>query len=334
MVTNAQMQQQKLGTAVQATRAQLIEMPNFHADLRSMEVFDGQNVHLEAKLTPVNDPKLTVVWLLNGKPVAQSNRVKVSHELGFVTLDIIGITPAEAGTYVCRASNEVGTAESVATILVQPRVEVANRQEVVDVEDAREMKYRQDKSSQAPVFLTNLANFHCDQEMGRSCFEARMAPINDPSLRVIWLKDGQGLPSANRIQTFQNFGCVSLTLNPTYPEDAGTYTCVLKNAFGEARSTAQLTTVSTESLQLDTKHEQSLAQIGYLDSHQVHIGPQEVDRPEEFSSMEPPRFARQLANRIEVNENEPVHFEARIQPASDVKMTVEWLVRALERDRV
>ncbi|VDM30128.1 unnamed protein product [Toxocara canis] len=41
--------------------------------------------------------------------------------------------------------------------------------------------------------------------------------------------------------------------------------------------------------------------------------------------MEPPRFARQLANRIEVNENEPVHFEARIQPASDVKMTVAWL---------
>ncbi|VDM50390.1 unnamed protein product [Toxocara canis] len=40
--------------------------------------------------------------------------------------------------------------------------------------------------------------------------------------------------------------------------------------------------------------------------------------------MEPPRFARQLGNRIEVNENEPVHFEARIQPASDVKMTVEW----------
>lgn len=27
---------------------------------------------------------------------------------------------------------------------------------VEDVEDAREMKYRQDKSSQAPVFLTNV----------------------------------------------------------------------------------------------------------------------------------------------------------------------------------
>lgn len=40
--------------------------------------------------------------------------------------------------------------------------------------------------------------------------------------------------------------------------------------------------------------------------------------------MEQPRFARQLESSIQVNENDPVHFEARIQPASDVKMVVEW----------
>ena len=40
--------------------------------------------------------------------------------------------------------------------------------------------------------------------------------------------------------------------------------------------------------------------------------------------MEPPRFARHLANKVEADENEPVHFEARLQPASDVKMVVEW----------
>ena len=40
-------------------------------------------------------------------------------------------------------------------------------------------------------------------------------------------------------------------------------------------------------------------------------------------------FARPLASRVEAKENEPVHFEARLQPASDVKMTVEWLVSLL-----
>ncbi|KAK5980840.1 Immunoglobulin I-set domain protein, partial [Trichostrongylus colubriformis] len=125
-------------------------------------------------------------------------------------------------------------------------------------------------------------------------------------------------------QTFNNFGVVSLSLNPTFPDDAGTYTCVLFNASGQAQSSAELTTIPMPTLQLDTKHEDSMQIIGYLDSHQVHIGPQEVDRPEEFQSLDKPKFVRPLAARIECMENDPVHFEARLQPANDVKMTVEW----------
>ena len=45
-----------------------------------------------------------------------------------------------------------------------------------------------------------IQNFHCNEELGRSYFEARIQPINDPSLRVSWLKDGHALPNANRIQ--------------------------------------------------------------------------------------------------------------------------------------
>ena len=126
------------------------------------------------------------------------------------------------------------------------------------------------------------------------------------------------------LQTSHNFGVVSLSIHPTYPEDAGVYSCVLFNAAGQAQSSAELTTVWVESLQLDSRHEQSLPIIGYLDGHQVHIGPQMVDRPEELNSLEPPRFVRSLADKVEVMQNEPVHFEARLQPANDVKMTVEW----------
>nr|CDQ05422.1 BMA-KETN-1, isoform j [Brugia malayi] len=310
-----------------ATR--IAEMPNFHAELRSMEVFDGQHVHLEAKFSPADDANVKIVWFFNGKPLKQSDNIQMSNGFGLVTLDIFNITLAEAGNYTCQLSNEVGIMESTATVLVQPlifaaRVKDFEQRNIVDVEDAREYRLEIDASAHPPVFLTNLSNCHCNQELGSSYFEARIAPVNDPTLKVIWLKDGQPLPNANRIQTFNNFGCVSLTLNPTYPEDEGVYTCVLKNLRGQAQSAAQLTTLHTTNLQLESKHEQSLAQIGYLEGHQVHIGPPSVERPEEFNSMEQPRFARQLESHIEVNENEPVHFEARIQPASDVKMVVEW----------
>jgi hypothetical protein len=58
--------------------------------------------------------------------------------------------------------------------------------------------------------------------LGRSQFEAQIAPQNDPTMQVFWFKDGYMLPNANRIQCRQNFGLVSLTLNPTYTDDAGT----------------------------------------------------------------------------------------------------------------
>ncbi|PAV62863.1 hypothetical protein WR25_15926 [Diploscapter pachys] len=39
-----------------------LDLPTFHSDLRSQELFEGQHLHLETKLTPINDKELQVVW--------------------------------------------------------------------------------------------------------------------------------------------------------------------------------------------------------------------------------------------------------------------------------
>ncbi|KAK0408252.1 hypothetical protein QR680_003855 [Steinernema hermaphroditum] len=327
-----------VGGAQQARRsptpATHVDRPNFHSDLRSMELFEGQPIHLETKLTPINDPSLKIEWYFNGNPLKTSERMNIVHQSGFVVLQIQEATLADGGYYVCRAINQTGTAETNCTIVIHPKVDVVHTMHThttqnrhLDVDDVRDMQYHysQTKDQEAPVFVKPISNFQCIEELGRSYFEARIAPVNDPSLRVIWLKDGHSLPNASRIQTFHNFGCVTLTLHPTYPEDAGTYTCVLHNVYGDAQCSATLQTMQTDSLQLGTQHEESLQQIGYLEGHQVHIGPMLRDRPEEFNSMEQPKIARPLTAKVEVNENDPVHFECRIQPASDVKMQVEWL---------
>ncbi|ULT87824.1 hypothetical protein L3Y34_007185 [Caenorhabditis briggsae] len=319
------------GTTYQSKGAQApagvqLDLPNFHSDLRSQEIFEGQPIHLETKLTPINDKSLKVTWLLNGKELPNNDKYRQALSHGFATLDIPQTSKDDSGYYSCRASNQLGDAENQATIIVHPKVELHQFEQnsQLDVDDVREIQFAHSQEDQTPKFISQLKPFHCEQELGRSIFEARIQPINDPSLRVSWLKDGQPLPNANRIQIFQNFGVVSLSLHPTYPEDAGVYTCVLFNSHGQAQSSAELTTVWIDTLQFDTKHADSLPIIGYLDSHQIHIGPQTVDRPEEFNSLEAPKFARELTGKIEVMENEPVHFEARIQPANDVKMTVEW----------
>ncbi|KAF8383875.1 ketn-1 [Pristionchus pacificus] len=304
---------------------QHIDLPNFLTELRSQELFDGSNLHLEAKLVPINDPSLKVEWFLNGKPMAAGGRVQQQYMHGFATLDIAEISMADAGTITARAFNAVGASENSADIVVHPRHNlVQSGGRPLDVEDVRELQFAHSKNDEAPRFLSNLVDYYCPEELGRSYFEAAITPVNDPSLKVTWLKDGHPLPNANRIQTNHNFGRVSLVLHPTYPEDHGMYSCVLHSVHGKAQSQAQLKTSQTPALQTDTRHEGSMQIIGYLDGHQVHIGPQAVERPEEFHSLEAPRFARALATRVEAHENEPVHFEARLQPASDVKMTVEW----------
>ncbi|KHJ94891.1 immunoglobulin I-set domain protein, partial [Oesophagostomum dentatum] len=200
----------------------------------------------------------------------KNDRCKQTLHHGFATLDILDSTKDDSGVYTCRAINKLGQAENQATVIVHPRVDLHKFEENrhLDVEDVREIQFSHAKQDETPKFLTPIKSFHCDQELGRSFFEARITPVNDPSLRVSWLKDGHALPNANRIQTFHNFGCVSLSLNPTYPDDAGTYTCVLFNAHGQAQCSAELTTVQMPTLQTDSKHQDSLQIIGYLDSHQ------------------------------------------------------------------
>lgn len=46
---------------------QRVDRPNFHTEIRSQELFEGQPLHLETKLTPFNDPNLIVEFYFNGK---------------------------------------------------------------------------------------------------------------------------------------------------------------------------------------------------------------------------------------------------------------------------
>jgi hypothetical protein len=92
-------------------------------------------------------------------------------------------------------------------------------------------------------------------------------------MRVEWKHDGQVLNNANRIQFSNNFGHVSLTIYPTYPEDQGDYACVLTNNLGSTESHANLTAVVPETLQLQSLHEGALQQINDIESFEVHIGP-------------------------------------------------------------
>jgi hypothetical protein len=91
---------------------------------------------------------------------------------------------------------------------------------------------------------------------------------------------------------------------------------------GQTESSANLTAVTPEGLQLNSMHESALQQINDIESFEVHIGPLPVERPEEEASIEAPRFSRPLGGKVEANQEEAVHFETRALPANDIKVSI------------
>ena len=47
--------------------------PKFTKLLKNIETMEGQNVHLEARLSPTGDSTMKVEWTVNGKPLKTGN---------------------------------------------------------------------------------------------------------------------------------------------------------------------------------------------------------------------------------------------------------------------
>ena len=43
--------------------------PKFTKTLKNVESMEGQNIHLEARLSPTGDSTMKVEWTVNGKPL-------------------------------------------------------------------------------------------------------------------------------------------------------------------------------------------------------------------------------------------------------------------------
>lgn len=83
---------------------------------RYLQVEEGEPIHLECQVNPINDNSLKIIWLRDGQSLPHGHRFRTFYDFGFVSLDILGFYAQDAGTYTCRAENSLGQAETVATI--------------------------------------------------------------------------------------------------------------------------------------------------------------------------------------------------------------------------
>lgn len=172
--------------------------PVFRTTLQDPQpVMEGQNIHLEARLEPINDPNMKLEWFCNGQPLTIGSRFRTYNDFGFIALDIVGVTQRDEGRYVCKATNNFGQAETTANVKVMVRNNIISEseheaalQQINYLESERKVQQSfqmqqnfqmEEGSKQPPQFTKTLKNVEI-MENNNVHLEARLIPTGDSTV--------------------------------------------------------------------------------------------------------------------------------------------------------
>lgn len=293
------------------------------------ELWEGQHAHFEARVVPVGDPNLRFEWYVNGVELKLGSRIRVTHDFGFVTLDIMSTVREDSGVYMCKAINKAGEAVSSISMKVKPRSSIHGEPlqpdawQKIQLKEAEMNKvpemFVDTHPQQAPVFTTHLQNFDKLQEGQHVYLEAQVEPRADPNLKVEWFKNGVTLTTGTRLRSTFDFGLVTLSINGLRADDSAIYTCKATNLIGEAVSTCTLKIEDKHWLLGQTLHPDAIPKLEALEAPKEGV-PEQAE-----PSYETPIFITHL-NNVVCTESENVHFECNVEPSKDPTMKIEWYV--------
>ncbi|XP_078147331.1 obscurin-like protein 1a [Centroberyx gerrardi] len=220
------------------------------------------------------DPRPEVVWERKNVQILSEGRFKLSEEGKAYLLTITGVSPQDAGQYICKARNSIGETYAAASLKVegeaqqqeegqkQTAVNGVNQpvQENGDLRhvngyskvqqngENREQQNGKDKqeeinltSDDKPRFLIKPLSLRVDRGED-AAFSCKL--WGTPLPEVLWEKDGKKLndifESAHFSVSSQDGGWFQLKIYHTRMPDKGVYTCKAVNCHGEALAGAVL----------------------------------------------------------------------------------------------
>lgn len=277
------------------------QKPIFLTPLSNLEhLKEGEHAHLECRVEPINDPNLKIEWFCNGKQLPTGHRYRTTHDFGYVALDILYVYGEDTGTYICKATNQLGEAVNTCNVRVLNR-----RSMILDTQHPDALEKIQKLESKVPNARTEVGDApisppHFTAELRGSTeiyegqtahFEAQVAPVHDPNLRIEFYHNGKPLPSASRFHITFDFGYVSLDITHAVAEDAGEYSVRAVNALGQAVSSTNLRVIPRGTIISDTQHPEGLEKIRKLESTAPHQR-QEPETPALASAQCSPNLFR------------------------------------------
>ncbi|KER29695.1 hypothetical protein T265_03713 [Opisthorchis viverrini] len=219
-----------------------------------INVSEGEQTNVTARVRPAGDSSLRVEWYKNGKPLSASSRFNTIFDRGYAVLEFLYTNEDDTGDYSCVATNDSGQDQSSSChINVIPEENVITDSQLPDesmianlaaMENqmmqnglARGTRYRDEpKSTRLPQFVKPLNPQTGLRESAPAHFETIIEPANDSSLEVEWYKDGKPVSMGCRFNAILDRGFAVLDILYCYPEDNGAYWCMAKNSLGQVQS--------------------------------------------------------------------------------------------------
>ncbi|KAM0731548.1 Myosin light chain kinase, smooth muscle [Formica fusca] len=187
--------------------------PSFDRSLLSTTSRISERLQLECRIR--GTPSVTPTWYRNGRPLERSTRIKRYFDGTTARIEISKVKASDAGEYTCVASNVLGSTRNTCQVTIL---------------DPRDSSIA-DKD--APRFLRSLPEESIVME--NHCHEFQTGVTGTPPFTVTWSKDGRELPDNDYYRyVIYGDGGIALRLSEIRPQDAGEYTCVVRNDFGVA----------------------------------------------------------------------------------------------------
>lgn len=299
------------------------QAPMFTVPLENVQLKEGDTLHLETKLIPLDDNKLRVEWLKNGVPLRHASRLNTIHDFGFVILEINGLSEMDSAIYTCRAYNDFGEA------VISCNVACAGKRSLIldsqlnrlglDYDKIAKLeglgnaegRAREEEDTGGPPELTPLQDIEVT-EGGLAHLECRVTPISVP-VRVEWFHNGKSINHGSRVKTINDFGFIILELAQVIGRDAGIYVARVTSAHGTAETEAKITVkgarpqIITEP-QLPSQFRSGTESLQKLEEALWQKKPEQVQE-EELNQA--PVFTKEIED-IEVVEGHPAHFDCKV----------------------
>lgn len=311
------------------------ERPKFTSPLVGPDsLVEAKSAHFETRLEPMSDPTMKVEWFFNGRPLTTGHRFKTYFDFGYVALDMLYVFPEDTGLFTVRATNKLGEASLSKQLMVTSRTSIDTS--TIHETSMKQIKYLErdheepsyaidDYSKVKPYFVQPLRDpGHEFKEGSKVHLEARIEPVNDPSLTVAWFCNGKPLKTGSRFVTKFDFGYISLDILDLFYQDSGEYTVRVTNQLGSAHSSASVRVTKDSRVVTESQYPESVDQIRHLEDHSRYKRQEMV----ETSVDRAPIFTKPLKN-VETVEGTNVHLETRLLPSGDNSMMVEWFVNGV-----